>query len=293
MPRSRIYLPKLESPPATIVGHLAQLFPQVSAAAWRDRAARGLVTTGDGIKIREDSPYTYGLTIFYMKEVQSEPAPLETETILFQDDEILAADKPHGMTVTPAGDHVARSMLHRLQERTGLETLVPLHRIDRDTAGLVLFGIRAASRARYHELFAKKAIQREYLAAAHVADVPDQKHWSVENRLGAGTPWFRRQILKEGPINASTEIELIEVREDIGLFRLKPATGKKHQLRVHMASIGFPILGDALYPEMRNQEPSDPPMQLLACRLTFIDPVSGIQREFNSERRLQHALSAD
>ena len=293
MPRSRIYLPKLESPPTTILGHLALLFPQVSGAAWRDRAARGLVTTGDGVKIREDSPYAHGLTVFYMKEVQSEPEPLEIERILFQDDEILAADKPHGMTVTPAGDHVARSMLYRLQERTRLDSLVPLHRIDRDTAGLVLFGIKAGSRARYHELFAKKEIQREYFAVAHVADVPDQKHWRVENRLGAGTPWFRRQILNDGPINASTEIELLEARDGIGLFRLKPVTGKKHQLRVHMASIGFPILGDALYPEMRNQEPSDPPMQLLACRLTFIDPLTGIQREFKSERRLQHTLSAD
>jgi tRNA pseudouridine32 synthase / 23S rRNA pseudouridine746 synthase len=184
-------------------------------------------------------------------------------------------------------------MLYRLQERTGLESLVPLHRIDRDTAGLVLFGIKATSRARYHELFAKKQIQREYLAAARVADVPEKKHWMVENRLGAGTPWFRREILSEGLINASTEIELLKTRDGIGLFRLTPTTGKKHQLRVHMASIGFPILGDALYPEMRDPEPSDPPMQLLASKLTFIDPLTGIQREFNSERRLQHTLSAD
>ena len=265
----------------------------MSASAWRDRAARGLVTTGDGVRIREDSPYAHGITVFYTKEIQSEPAPIEIETILFQDDEILAADKPHGMSVTPAGDHVARSMLYRLQERTGLDTLVPLHRIDRDTAGLVLFGIKSASRARYHGLFAKRAIQREYLAAARVAAVPDQKHWRVENRLGAGTPWFRRQILKEGPVNASTEIELLGVQEGLGLFRLRPLTGKKHQLRVHMASLGFPILGDALYPEMRNPEPSDPPMQLLACRLSFIDPLTGAQRQFNSQRRLQYSLSAD
>jgi tRNA pseudouridine32 synthase/23S rRNA pseudouridine746 synthase len=214
-----------------------------------------------------------------------EPEPREAETLLYQDSEILVADKPHGMPVTPAGDYAARSLLSRLEHRCGIETLAPLHRLDRDTAGIVLFSIKRASRARYHALFAEGAIEREYFAISRVAEVPTQTHWRVENRLGEGVPWFRRRIV-EGPVNAITEIELIEVHEGLGQFRLHPQTGKKHQLRIHMASIGFPILGDALYPEMQNLPDSDPSLQLLACRLVFADPVTGIRREFSSSRQL-------
>jgi tRNA pseudouridine32 synthase / 23S rRNA pseudouridine746 synthase len=272
----------------TVLEHLIVRFPQITAATWKDRMARGLVTTSEGSILREDSPYRAGTMVFYVKEVPSEPAPLELETILYQDDEILVADKPHGMPVTPVGNHVARSLLNRLQEETGIGDLVPLHRLDKDTAGLVLFGIKAASRSRYHDLFARGAIEREYFAVAPSASEPfHPAHWTVENRLIPGTPWFRRQVAKEGRVNAVTVIELVETGEGLGLFRLLPRTGKKHQLRVHMSSIGFPILGDALYPEMRDPQPSDPPLQLLAYRLAFIDPFTGIQRDFTSQKQLQ------
>jgi tRNA pseudouridine32 synthase/23S rRNA pseudouridine746 synthase len=284
MVRSRTYLPKLDSPPATILEHLIFRFPHVSESAWRSRMARGLVTTEKGEKIVEDSHYAAGL-VFYAKEIPYEPAPTETEIILFQDGELLVADKPHGMPVTPAGSHVARSLLNRLQESTGIDTLVPLHRVDRDTAGIVLFGINAESRALYHALFATRSIAREYLAVARVARTPDQTHWLVENRLQPGTPWFRQEIA-EGPINSITRIELVTVVDGLGLFHLRPETGKKHQLRVHMASLGFPILGDSFYSE----SPDSPVLQLLAYKLQFVDPLTGVERVFRSTRKLQYAV---
>jgi tRNA pseudouridine32 synthase/23S rRNA pseudouridine746 synthase len=283
--RSRVYLPKLESGPATVIEHLAARFPQVAEADWRDRMARGLVTTADGTPLDEKSPYAYGTMVFYVKEVPSEPAQVETETILYQDDEILVADKPNGMTVAPVGQYVARSLLHRLRDRTGLTDLTPLHRLDKETAGLVLFGINAASRAAYHALFSKNAIRRGYLAVAGVSSLSDKKSWRIENRLSRGEPWFRQRIC-EGPINAVTEIELLSVSAGRGLFRLRPETGKKHQLRVHMAHLGFPIIGDVLYPELRQPESSGVALQLLARSLSFIDPVTGEERHFQSVREL-------
>ena len=283
MPRSRVTLPKLESPPASIADYLISRFPHVSEPAWRDRFARGLITIAEGVTLREDAPYRHGLLVYYEREVPLEPDSPEVETILYQDSEILVADKPHGMPVTPAGDYVARSLLARLERSTGLGTLAPLHRLDRDTAGLVLFSVNVSSRARYHELFAKRVIEREYLAIARVNEVPEQTRWLVENRIGAGTPWFRRQIV-EGPVNAITEIELTEVPDGLGRFRLRPKTGKKHQLRVHMAAIGFPILGDPVYPDLREPQPSDPPLQLVASRLSFTDPLNGVKRDFITAR---------
>ena len=284
-PPSRLHLPKIESPPATILAHLIEHFPQVSPHIWRERVARGLVTSDDGTTVGEDSPYLHGITIFYRKEVPSEPDPLDEEVVLYRDEQILVADKPHGMVVTPAGDHVERSLLVRLQRSTGLGTLTPAHRLDRDTAGVVLLIVKRAARHHYHRLFAEGTLDREYLAVARLVDAPDQKKWIVENRIEEGDPWYRRQIV-DGAANAITDIELLDVREDVGLFRIRPKTGRKHQIRVHMASIGFGIVGDALYPNATDKREGDPPLQLLAKRLSFVDPLSGKPRSFASSRKL-------
>lgn len=288
MPRSRVYLPKLESPPATILEHLSSRFPHIPLSTWQERMTRGLVTTSSGAPLAADSPYRHGVMVYYQREVPFEPRPSEIETILYRDEEILAVDKPHGMPVTPAGDFVARCLLYRLQDQTGLTDLVPLHRLDRDTAGVVLFGARAESRARYHELFSNGSMEREYLAVADLMHPPEKTRWHIQNRLAPGEPWFRRRI-EEGPVNAITTIELVGTTEGRGLFRLLPQTGRKHQLRVHMYSIGFPILGDPVYPEISSPSADTGPLQLLASRLTFADPVTGLSHDFRSKRKLRHA----
>jgi len=278
-------LPKLESPPSTILEHLIAHFPNVIPSIWRERVASGLVTVDDGTTLRLDSPYRHGTTILYRKEAHSEPKPLEAELVVYRDEEIIVADKPHGMLVTPAGEQVERSLLVRLQRSTGLDTLAPMHRLDRETAGVLLFAVNPASRGSYHQLFAKRLIEREYLAVADVVDSPNRTQWRVENRLEASDPRYRQRIV-EGVVNAITEIELLNLRGKVGLFRLEPKTGKKHQLRVHMASLGFPIVGDPLYSKIRENHHGDLPMQLLANRLAFMDPLSGLPRSFNSVRNL-------
>ena len=260
-------------------------FPQVAPHIWGERIARGLVSTDDGTTVDEDSPYRSGITIHYRKEVTSEPDAPEDEVILYRDEEILIADKPHGMCVTPAGDHVERSLLVRLQRSTGLGTLTPAHRLDRETAGVVLFIIKRAARQHYHRLFSEGAIDREYLAVGYLVDNPYRKQWLVESGIEKGYPWYRRQIV-EGTANAITDIELLDVCKRSGLFRIRPKTGKKHQIRLHMVSIGFPIVGDASYPNITEKQKGDPPLQLLAKRLAFTDPLSGKSLSFNSTRRL-------
>jgi len=188
---SRLYLPKFDSAPHTIFEYLLARFPQVNAAIWRERVSRGLIMLSDGTALEENSPYRHGMTVFYRKEVPSEPPLLEEPLIVYRDDEILVADKPHGMPVTPSGEHIGRSLFVRLQRITGLPDLAPIHRLDRDTAGLLLFTIKADARAHYHRLFAEGRIEREYLAVAHV-DAPLQRtHWRIENRIEVGEPWYQ------------------------------------------------------------------------------------------------------
>jgi tRNA pseudouridine32 synthase/23S rRNA pseudouridine746 synthase len=283
--QSRLYLPKFSSAPRTIFEYLLARFPQVDTNIWRARVAQGKVTLSDGTPLEESSPYRHGLTVFYRREVAAEPPAGEEPRIVYRDDEILVVDKPHGMPVTPVGDHVERSLLIRLQRITELPDLAPVHRLDRDTAGLLLFTINLDARAHYHQLFSEGRVEREYCALAHVSVPLQKKRWHIENRIEAGEPWYRQQIV-EGRINAITDIELVDARESFGKFRLFPKTGKKHQLRVHMASIGCPIVGDPFYPAITNKNEGDPPMQLLANRLAFTDPLTRAARSFTSTRTM-------
>jgi tRNA pseudouridine32 synthase/23S rRNA pseudouridine746 synthase len=255
----------------------------VNESIWRERVSKGQITLSDGKAMEEDSPYRHGITVFYRKEVLSEPEPAEEPLIIYRDEDILVVDKPHGMPVTPSGEHVGRSVLIRLQRITGLPDLDPVHRLDRETAGVLMFSIKPGVRARYHQLFAEGRVEREYLAVARPAVPLNTVRWRLENRIERGEPWYRQQIV-EGTVNAITEIELTRLQSGLGLFRLFPKTGKKHQLRVHMASIGCPILGDPYYPAVSKKLDGEPPLQLLAKRLAFVDPSTGETREFISKR---------
>ena len=282
---SRVYLPKFNSAPRTVLEYLLARFPQVNESIWRERVSRGQITLSDGKAIEEDFPYLHGITVFYRKEVLSEPEPAEEPLIIYRDEDILVVDKPHGMPVTPSGEHVGRSVLIRLQRITGLPDLDPVHRLDRETAGVLMFSIKPGVRARYHQLFAEGRVEREYLAVARPAGPLNAVRWRLENRIERGEPWYRQRIV-EGAVNAITEIELIDAQLEMGRFHLRPKTGKKHQLRVHMASIGCPILGDPFYPVVSEKRDGDPPLQLLAKRLAFNDPLTGAAREFVSTRSL-------
>ena len=286
--KSRLHLPKLNPAPATILEYLIAHFPHIPAQTWLERITNGKITLDNGTTLAAESPYSHGVTVLYSREVAQEPEPDETEAILFQNADILVADKPHGIVVTPSGEHVERSLLARLQKRTGLQQLAPVHRLDRETAGVVLFTVHESVRGQYHQLFSSKAVEREYLAVARLNTPPDKKEWNIENRMEEGEPWYRRRIAESrgDEPNAITRIELLESRNGLGLFRLQPETGKKHQLRVHMVSIGCPIVGDRLYPDIRTEEEAGPPLQLLAHRLSFIDPLSGEPRSFTSNQKL-------
>jgi len=286
--KSRLHLPKLDSTPTTILEYLIAHFPHIHAETWRERFLDGKVMLEDGSALTAQSPYQHGVTVLYSREVVQEPGSTAEAGILFQDSNILVADKPHGMVVTPAGDHVERSLLAQLQRRTGLTELAPVHRLDRETAGIVLFTVRTKARGPYHLLFSSRSVVRGYLAVAKLGNAANQKEWDVRNKLEEGDPWYRRRIAEEdGTLpNAFTRIELLESRNETGLFRLLPQTGKKHQLRVHMASIGCPIVGDLLYPEVRIDMDSGSPLQLLAHRLSFVDPLSGEPRSFTSTQKL-------
>ncbi len=263
-------------------------FPAVSDTEWAARMARGDVVDLQGQPVRADSPYRRGACIFYYRELAHEtPIPF-AETILFQDAHILVADKPHFLPVAPTGRFVRETLLTRLKHRTGLHDLVPIHRLDRETAGVVLFSHNHATRGIYQSMFQKRAMEKVYEALAPA--LPDLAFPLVRrSRMIDGEP-FICMTEAEGEPNAETHIDVLQRRGHLNLYRLRPVTGKKHQLRMHMAALGMPIVNDAFYPVVLPCKGDDmsQPLQLLAREIAFVDPLDGQQRRFASVRQLEH-----
>jgi len=265
---------------------LAARFPDVSADIWLGRIARGELVDQQGRRLSPDSTVQRGDCLFYYRELAYEtPVPF-TETVLFRDEHLLIADKPHFLPVIPTGRHLQETLLVRLKRRLGLADLVPIHRIDRDTAGLVVFSLNPASRGVYQSLFQQRAISKTYEAIAPALPWRDFP-FVHRSRMVPGTPFFRMQETPGEP-NSETGIEVIERRGELWHYRLHPVTGRKHQLRVHLAGLGAPIVGDAFYPEVREVADDDfsQPLKLLARAIAFIDPINGEPRRFISQRQL-------
>lgn len=270
----------------SVLDALCDHFATVSREQWLDRIVRGRVLDGQGVAITPQTPYRAGMRIHYYREVADEPVIPFTETVLHVDEHLVVADKPHFLPVTPAGGFVEQTLLRRLIRRLDNPGLVPLHRIDRLTAGLVLFSANPASRAAYQALFRERRIDKRYEALAPA--LPDASFPLLRrSRIVAGEPFFRMQEV-DGEPNTETRIEVIARGEKLWRYALCPVSGKKHQLRVHMAALGAPIMGDLLYPSLAEASVDDDrhPLKLLAHSLAFVDPLSGEWRRFESRLML-------
>lgn len=294
---SEITLPAPDKRWPTVYAFLCNHFARISADIWRERILAGKVHWFNGEAITLQTPFLPGKRLCYYREVAAEPAIPFSHKILYQDQHILVADKPHFLPVTPGGEYVNECLLARLKRDTGIDDIVPVHRLDRDTAGLVLFSINTASRAAYYKLFQQAQISKLYQAVAPL-NIEAQycalpKQWHVANRIEKGQPRFINTIVP-GAINARSDIRLLVRQENLGLFALTPHSGKTHQLRLHMLSLGMPILHDNYYPELKPKQAADftKPLQLLAQQLCFTDPLSRTDREFHSERSLILSLTS-
>lgn len=271
----------------TISAFLRERFHRIGADEWQARLQRGEVVDMHGREVAEDTPYEPHLKVYYYRCLPPEPQVPFEETVLFQDEHIVVADKPHFLPVTPSGRYLQQTLLVRLKRRLGIDTLSPAHRIDRDTAGLVLFTVKPAARGPYHAMFRTRQVLKHYDAIAPLSAslcLPLMHR----SRLVEGDSFMTMREVPGEP-NAFTHIELIDSRNGHGLYRLQPLSGKRHQLRVHMASLGVPIVGDGFYPKLLPEaaEP-DPtrPLQLVARALAFTDPITGEARAFESRYRL-------
>ena len=275
----------------TITDFLTERFPAIPRATWLQRMADGDVEDEFGVAVTPERPYKGHIRVYYYRDLEVEPRIPFDEVILHQDEHLIVVDKPHFLPVTPSGKYLQETVLVRLKRKLGIDTLIPIHRIDRDTAGLVLFSIQPATRDAYQALFRDRAVHKTYEAIApwrpdlhHESSFPLTRHSRIVESEG-----FMTQTEVEGTPNALTHIQVLEVKGNLARYQLKPVTGKRHQLRVHMNALGLPILGDGIYPVLtpEGQIDYENPLQLLAKSIEWLDPITQEVRRFDSQRELK------
>lgn len=284
---SRVWLPKdTQNSWVKILDFLIERFPFISESILIERMSRGDIVDQDGKPFSEHCEYKGDIFLFYYREIPDEPKIPFKEKILFKNDNIIVVDKPHFIPVTPTGRFVKESLLARLKHHYADEDISPIHRLDRETAGIVMFTCNKEVRGAYQSLFQQRNVDKTYHAIAQLSD--KEFPFTHKSRMVKGEPFF---IMKEveGEKNSETKIDVINVKGKLAKYQLKPVSGKQHQLRVHMMSIGTPILNDPFYPNVLPDKGEDysAPLQLLAKSISFIDPISQEKRSFESEQDLE------
>ena len=293
IPPSRVYLDP--GPWDNVLDFLVERFPRLTREFLQARLEAGDIVNDEGVPQRPDSPFRPRSWLWYYRDVPDEvPVPFELP-VLYQDDRLVVVDKPHFMATTPSGRYLRHTALVRLRHTLGLKSLSPIHRLDRETAGVLVFCSDATYRGRYQALFQAREVGKEYEAVARLPQslvLPLVYRSRLEEMDGR---FLMHEV--QGEPNSETRIELLRTLDDDGLAHLclRPVTGRKHQLRAHLSALGMPILNDGFYPpvpfdeaEVRAPDDFERPLQLLARAIEFRDPVDGRLRRFESRRRLLH-----
>ncbi len=288
---TRLHVP-MSGPWPTVSAYMVERFFHLDPERLLRRFDRGEIVAFDGSALTRETPLGVEEFVWYYREPPVEvEIPFDLE-IVHHDDDLLVVDKPHFLPTTPAGKYVQNSALVRLRRDFDNPDLTPIHRLDRATAGLLMFSTRPQTRGAYQMLFQDRAIEKVYEA---VSARPADWTRSFPQTVRLHIEKFRGQVCvvvdPEREPNSETLIELIDQSDHVIHTLLRPHTGKMHQLRVHLASIGIGILHDNLYPVLTDEQPDDHdrPLQLLARELRFVDPLSGRPREFVTRRTLQYA----
>ncbi|MCW2852503.1 MAG: pseudouridylate synthase, partial [Nocardioides sp.] len=237
--------------------------------------------------VRDADPYRPHTFVWFHRDLREEAEVPGSLDVLHRDERIVVVDKPAFLSTIPRGQHVRQSVVVRLRDELGLPGLSPLHRLDRITSGVLLLATEQRWRGPYQVMFEHATVRKTYRALAPWrADLVLPT--TVRNHVRKTRGEWRAEVVPGAAVNAETLVELESRDGDLAVYRLTPRTGRTHQLRLHLHGLGIPIVGDPLYPIVRETSVDDftRPLQLLAAELAFTDPVDGTARRFVSGRRL-------
>lgn len=283
---SKVYLPKRADLPKNLFSYLCEHFPHISVNEWQQRFQDQLIIDMQGQALTVDQPYLENTHLYYYRFLPHEIHVPFQEKILFENEDLIVVDKPHFLTISPSGQYLQETLLVRLKKTTNNPDLTPIHRLDRETAGVVLFSKRSQTRGLYQQMFAERQVNKTYQAIAQFN--PNLKFpCAVDLRMEKGEPFYTMKVV-EGKSNSYTEIDLIEHNQIWAKYLLKPTTGKQHQLRVHLNWLNIPIKNDPFYPQVLHKDAADfsQPLQLLAKKIEFLDPITQAEYCFCSDYEL-------
>ncbi|MCW2770051.1 MAG: pseudouridylate synthase [Aeromicrobium sp.] len=245
-----------------------------------------------GLPVAEEHAYEPHTFVWFHRDLPEETHVPGRIHVVHRDERLVVVDKPAFLSSIPRGRHVRQSVVVRLRDELGLPELSPLHRLDRVTSGLLMLATERRWRGAYQSMFQDGTVRKTYWALAPLRDDLELPV-VIRNHVAKRRGMWQAEVVPGAPVNAQTEVVLERVVGDRGIYRLSPSTGRTHQLRIHLAGLGIPIVGDPLYPTVLDIEVDDfsVPLQLLAGELSFTDPVDGTHRDFRSVRSLP--LSAD
>lgn len=279
--------------------------PKLTVAELEAAFAHGDVLTAAGEKLTWDTPASVlQRPIFMYRKAADEDGNLPEIPIVHQGDGWLVVNKPQGLATMPRGAYVARTVTVALRRQLNNPDLTPAHRLDRATGGLLLFTARRELRGAYQEMFARREVQKTYRAVADplplkfvahslhtpltvLTDPPEKPGWvRVTSRIEKEHGVMAAQIVPGEP-NALTYLRPTAARVQLAgrefvVYEVTPHTGKTHQIRLHFAALGIPLVGDPLYQGFNAApfEVDQPPagttsLQLTATGLDFTDPQTG------------------
>ena len=283
---SKVFLPASPDASLTVFAYLCTQFAHITADEWQSRFNEGLVYDAQGNQLTTESPFQANSHCYYYRFLAHEVHVPFQHQILFENEHFMVVDKPHFLTMSPTGQYVQETLLVRLKKQTGNEHLTPIHRLDRETAGVVLISKCVESRGLYQQMFATRQVQKTYHAIA--AYHPDLKFPLITRlRMEKGQPFYTMHVL-DGTPNSETAIDLLEHNTEWAKYELKPHTGKQHQLRVHLNHLGIPIRHDPFYPQVAHKAEDDfsAPLSLLAKHIQFVDPITQKSMNFSSQLEL-------
>ncbi|WP_426767128.1 RluA family pseudouridine synthase [Pseudarthrobacter sp. 1G09] len=310
---TRLRLPE-EGPWGTAMDYMMHRWGHIDPQGIEDRFDAGEIVGEGGVPLSRNTRLEDHTFIWYYRTLPPETRIPVDLSILHQDEHLLVVDKPHFLPTTPGGTYIQESALVRLRNQLDLPDLIPMHRLDRMTAGVLLFSTNPQTRGKYQVLFEKRQVQKEYECVSAADPAPGHPAVDfpvvVRNRMTKSRSYLLAEVV-EGEPNAETRIEQLEMLDGgaspdaggsraaapasparLARYRLEPHTGKTHQLRVHMASLGLGIVNDAFYPELLDKAPDDyaKPLQLLARGVRFVDPISGSPVEYRSSLELSETV---
>lgn len=299
--------------------------PADDESALAERFARGEVVLDSGEQLSPDSLLRPGIFVnFYRYPAPEREVPGELR-VLFSDATLLVIDKPPFLATLPRGQHIRETALVKARMEFGIPELSPCHRLDRLTRGVLMMTARPDARGAYQTMFDRRLPLKTYEAITELPDnapfdpIPRFSQWRSWHEPTAENPWilhhhmikirgrlstYLDESVPVAEMNAVTRIvgartEIHDGRE-VTVWQMQPGSGRTHQLRVVMRSLGLPLLNDPLYSDVEDAAlltPDGPlprpvfvededftkPMGLVAKRLDFTDPLTGEPRSFVSQ----------